>query len=360
MIKINQYSIDVKLTGFDLPSNAIDEIIMSEELDGTLPTIQLTLLLTDYRTFLGLIEKTNTQFSVGVGTDEDNIEYYDLVISDYSMKKEGAKSKFTLYGIPNLKYYTNTPNIKSFPNMTTGSVLSKLTSITPKLRYTPNDSQTWVQHNIPDKEFVKELVKHAYVSDDDAVVQAINLKKELIVSSIKDAFKNPYTISFSNAGKEPDIQFNTYLLETNASLFQYLFSEGVKQSIIHIDSPTTEVISIDESSIMNKRSYNLVTSNKSFPSIIDCLNCHPKYYYASINNLKKKMGLVSKFIVLHLPDITFKESELTLLDSVKLTEKFDELSTALTGIYVIVKKSTHITGDAISTELVLARDFYSI
>lgn len=360
MIRINQYSIDVKLEGFELPFGAVDEIIMSEELDGTLPTVQMVILLTDYRSFLSYIEKINTKFQIGIGTDEDNIEYYDLVISDYSMKKEGAKSRFTIYGIPNLKQYTNTPQTKSFPNSTTEEVISSLTSITPKFRYTSNDSQTWIQYNIPDKEFVKSLVKHAYVSDDDAVVHAVNFKKELIVSSIKDAFKNQYTISFSNAGVEPDIQFNTYLLETNASLFQYLFSEGVKQSIVHINSPITETISIDESSVMNKQSYNLVTMNKNFPSLIDCLNCHPKYYYANINNLKKKMNLVSKFIVLHLPDITFKETELTLLDSVKLVEKFDEVSTALTGIYIIVKKSMHITGDAISTELVLARDFYSI
>lgn len=359
MIKVNQYSIDLKIEDFELPYGSIDEIILTEELDGTLPKVQVTLVLTQFDSFLRIINKINTKFDIGIGTEEDNLEYNKYIISDYLMKRDGQQYYFTLYGIPDLKEYTNEPRIRSFKDKTSADVLGEISSLTPVVDHNADDSQIWIQHNCPDKEFVRRVIEHSYVSDEDAVVHAVNFKKELIVKSLKDAFKAEPSITLSNNGKDPEVQFNSYKLETNASLFQYLFSEGASQSVVHIDQPNPEIISIDESSAINNESYNLQSTNKNFPTIIDCRNVHDKYYYASVNNLKKKMNLVSKFLVFNLPDMTWKEDELTLLDSVKVIEKYDGIATLMTGIYLVVKKSMHITGDAISTELILARDFYS-
>lgn len=353
----NNSSIEVSLGDYTLTSfQDFTGLTIIESSGVVIPSFELQLRTTKV-SVISALRSNNCKVTVSFGPDTDHLQTYDVLVMNYNFTSNGDDS-FTLgiTGILDLKDFTNPTKIQ-FIEETSDKVLASISSITPMVDYTGADKQIWIQHNNTDKNFVERVLEHAFIAEDDCVISALTIAKELIVKSAKKTFSGGPLVVFDNSAST---SYNKFKFESDSALWSGFLSEGRKLPIIHIKERKVEMMDTPSQSLVDSKAVSDYTTNVNFPFIVDNGNCHDNYYKAWLGNLAYQSNLNRHVLYLFLDQSYLDNDKLKLLDLVQITSSdnshFEEGDPTL-GKYIVTEKITHIGPDKYSQRLRLARDF---
>lgn len=368
MIQVNgNCFVNIEFEGFEgLTLKMFTKLIIKESAEGIIPPIfELHLFQNTYQLYPH-VTKTNKEIQITYGTTRENAKKYKFRLYNYNYAdQEGGGYNLILTGMLDLKEFTNIPRIKAVNN-TSEAVFFGLESVTPIVNYEGKDKQSWIQHGISDKAFVEQVISHAYVSDEDYVMGALTVDKELKVSTAKGIFNTfnkdtTVKIKQDRVNTNPDsIRFDNIKVESDSALWSNFLSEGRVLPVIGVKDRVVKKFTPRLKSLFEDTSYQEFDKNIEFPVQLDNGNCHDNYYQAWVNHLNYGIQLMRNNIYVFTSETYITNSRLGLLDLVQLIlgdKSQNELVDPLSGKYIVTEKLTQITQSGYSHRLKLNRDY---
>lgn len=367
MIQINgNCYVGVELEGLaDFNRKIFTKLVIKESAGLIPPIFELHLFQNTYSLYSS-ITKVNLPIKISYGTSLTNARTYKFTLSNYVYAPAEGGYNLILTGMMDVKDFTNISRIRAF-KMTSDMVIDQIDSLTPSTNYTGMDEQSWIQHNISDKTFVENIISHAYVDDTDVIAGAITIDKQLIINSVKNVFAKDVTriirIKQEVAPHEINqsiIKFDGLQVESDSALWSNFLSEGKELPVFSIEDRTITPMKPITNSIIDGTSYQSYTQNVSYPTIIDCGNCHDKYYQAWVNNLNYLVQFSRNNIYITTTQKYLSTEIARVLDAVEFVpsnKQKNELYDPLSGRYILTEKFTQISQKGFSHRLKLNRDF---
>lgn len=336
-------------------------LVILQRADNVLPTFELEVVMPD-TSMLGELRKNNTVIELNYGQTPETVVKREFRIKNFSMRPDGDNFVFILNGISKIDEYTNKLNIVAIEDTSDAVLNSEILGVELDISYKGNDKQVWIRHNIPEKEFVDRVLQNAYIADDDLILSALNVDNLLKIYSIKDIFQGKEVITLFNDkidGSTSDVRFQNLSVETDNSIFKYLLAEGTVQPVYRLKEGKIDYIDTNSKSIKSGESFDELEESRNAPLLVDNGNCHEKYYNAYACNLSNKINFFSYTVIVNVGQRFFKETELTLLDLVKLmpNSSSGEIDEHLKGKYIITGKDIAITQKGFNQRLRLNRDY---
>lgn len=362
MITVNGRVFKLKIDGIEIASTVFDNLTLIEEFDGKIPLLQVNLIDRSY-SIVKNIKKNRTKLSFYFGIREDTLENYDFIITNYDIIQSTHKN-IRLYCMLDMGKYNTEYKQKVYSNQSALEILQSLISIKLKTNLTKTtDSQNWIQANQTDRQFIDQMLLSSYISDKDSIVYGINTDGTLVVHSVYNAFHATEKLCFTNSTMKsydkPQVPYSLGFIQSNNSIYTYLFGEGAKLPVISLNKSTVDLLSIDNSSVVNGENYDNFDSNNNYPIVLDCLNCHDNFHKAKLINQTRKALLQRNQVEVSVTINFLNNQDLKLLDTVKFVETMDDPDGMLfNGLYLITKKVINVSSTAWVQTYTLSRDFY--
>lgn len=357
----NRLYVDVVIEGLDsLSSRNFISLSIDETAGLVAPRFELHLFQTDFRLYPSLV-KNNLPIEISYGVDPESVNVITVRLSNYLYSPVGSGYNLTLTGLLDLGDFTHKASI-SAEKTTSDAILRGLTSITPEINYTGDDEQVWIQHNVPEKEYVERVLKNAYISEDDTIVSALTINGVLIARSLKEAFsKEPIKkIKVKPQNSSPDIiRYDAYQVESDSAIWSNLLSEGRRLPVFDLDR-NMGLIEPPSGSINLQGEYEGLSDNTNYPPVLDSGNCHDNFHKAWLNNLHRSVQLMRNNVYIDIGRTFIPDRVLKLLDLVKFTPNNPNNSPieSIAGKYMITRKFTKIELTGFSMRLGLNRDYH--
>jgi hypothetical protein len=307
--------IEVELEGLDeLNKDNFTSLLVEEDAGGIPASFDLILRQVDYR-LLEVVRKTNAPIKISYGKDAKTRKTHDFVILGYDYLPSKTGLDLTLTGILDLVDYVSKPAI-SFIDDTSDKVFSSFAHVTPKVEYTGADKQVWLRHNITEKAWFDRVLHKVFIAEDDVVLSAITVSKELIVVSAKTQLAKKEVKRFSNSETEPtSLRIHTFRILSNTAYLSKFLSEGRGVHTVSLLERKLEDLTPKPTSLDGKV-YSHTQDNAQYPPVLDNGNCHEEYYNSPVNNLSKLVDFQRNIVELPLYDIFLSDDDLKLLDPV--------------------------------------------
>lgn len=364
----NQLKIRFDLEGYSdfIIEEDFNNLVIIEEAGNLLPTYKLTFTLSDPKLLPYLNEGATIKFSFG--TTERDMKDCPLRILKKGIQKAGNyKYIITLLGVYDAIGYITDCKIRDFSSKSGVQVVNEVVSTYFKPVFnisSSDDSQTWLQYNIPDKKFVNEVWMHSYI-DQSFIGVGITVEGEFILKDIIQETKNKSANPdwrFVNGQQVQDndiIYQGDYIVNSETGFINQWVGYGRKRQVRTIEVPVDSIVELEPSpliSMSNKldRASDSGTRTAQFGVIND--NVHENWYKAYQQNLTNlalfgstKIGLsfeLGMMPIKILDLVMFKDNE------VQTKSRIDNYS----GLYFITKVSRTISSRMISTVVELNRE----
>jgi len=333
----------------EISINDFESLVIIQEAGLIVPTFEMQLKQMDYSWYKLL--KNNTPIEIIVGKDIDTAEKHKFIIIDYNYFENNNGLNLLLSGLLDVVEFTKKPKIRAFEG-NTSEVAASIDTVKMNIDYKGNDKQVWIQHNITDKKFLENIVDHSYISDDDFVMSAININKEVTLRSAKKAVTNnkKNIINFStNQTSESDVfEMDSFEIGSESGVWSYQLSDNRTQPVLAINDRNISVLDFNTKSIKNNKSYNENISGVQFPTRFDMGNCHDKFNFAKINNLNKAVLFFRNKVITGSSQYFFQTNKLKLLDTINFMvedsdDNLNNTTEVLSGNYILSKITMSFT-----------------
>lgn len=363
LIVNNLCCVDLSFDGFPglVRQNFIGVIVVEDGRGLVVPAAEIMLRQMD-RSLYPYVSKKGLKITLTYGTNPETANTYEFSLVNHIYESaEGGGFKLTLSCLLDVSDFTNKASIQSFDG-TSDDVLSQLGSVTPVIDYKGDDKQFWIRHNNSEKNFAERVLKHAYISDDDMVVGALTVGKQLVVRSVKDAFESEPVVKFTDITSPGNLKvanFNTYSSQSDNAIWSKFLAEGRTLTVTKRDNRESVILYPATGGVINKGSTLDMEENVGFPPVLDNLNCHDKYWQAWLNNLSRSVEWLSHNVVLSTMYRFFSNDDLKLLDVVDFQPSNpgnDDYVSSLAGKYMAIYKVSSISQKGSMNKFYLGRD----
>jgi len=233
----------------------------------------------------------NKMFKAGfdfIGKIQEVYNFYLTDILSLTFSKEKVNT-VRFRGLLDVRDLMNIPNQISFKDKTTDEVLALMQTVFPDIQYKGEDKQTWINYNVPEIQFIKELVEHSKLTN-DFIIPYIGLNKELVVKKFSDISKDK-SFDLTDIPIKPQVK-----LFTNDYLNSFLLEEakGFREWVLVDDGAyipktvqqTTDVVTSD------------AIANASYVTdqFINIGNVYPSFYIQKLKN-KQYLKNIQKYII---------------------------------------------------------------
>ena len=266
----------------------------------------------------------------------------------------------TLYLMEDLKDFITNIQQRAFKDISFIDMIRQITSIPldiDKSLLTTDDTQTWLQPNITDYQFITDSIKHSNVKDDLILSAIVNSKLRL--KTINAINKTPtierhYISTLSTTPKEKyksTKTIPTLSVESSMGAWQY------NLSIPYV--PTLEILqdkTQDKTASTPQSKYQSIWDFNRIPSCkLDCGNTHKNYWNSQLNNEKTLSNLYRYIVRVEIPN--YPIIDINLLDTIDLEvgTDSDTKSTTLSGTYAVVGLARYTSHTDNVTQISLAK-----
>ena len=291
-----QYLFIFSIGGKDdfLDSKSLTNFVITEESGNSLPTWKIEFTTEDPE--LLLVFNEGNDFEVSFGQTLEKLKSTKLLITKRILSGEGAQKLYVVaLGVYSAMDYIINP-VKQISDKKSGieilvDTVSKHFKVDTNVN-SSEDSQNWIQPNIPNSVFVDNLWLHSYIAN-SFIGTAITFEGEFIIRDIKALVQEDYKFRFTNKVEEDnDISYSgDYYLESEAGFINCWVGYG-KKKLIHsledgsqsTDSETIKPL-LALTKNLNRRSG---IKDKATISGMHNENTHSNYWQAALRNV---MGL---------------------------------------------------------------------
>lgn len=222
-----------------------------------------------------IVTKLNDAYPIQIqfGESLEDYEGIELYASNFKHRPESDRILISLEGFCIEPDFNIASKIRSFKNMSGLSALREASNglLNPKFNVQESqDSQTWLQYNLADRQFFNQVLSHSY-SADSFFLSAIRANKDYIV---KDA-----VLESSLKSDQADWVFDNLAVSANAIPYGGEYEVDVQTGILN------NLVGYGREKIL----YEIESGNESF------LNMLPKPVVALTRDLAKKSSIDHKF-----------------------------------------------------------------
>lgn len=373
MIKVQgQYLVSFAITGGIEKKDFIAEedllkFTLIEEAGNSLPSFELVFKTRDSKILKYFNEGNLIKYQFGV--DEDKLNDCPLRVLKKEFKKLGqGEVVIRLVGLYDALEYVTNCKIMDYSDKSGIEVIDEVAGnyFLKNFNVTSSsDSQTWLQHNIPDKKFINDVWMHSYI-DNSFIAIGITSEGEFILKDIKKdlAEKNgePIWRFVQNVNnEEKDITYEgDFSIDSQSGFINHWLGYGRKKSIRVLENAEDSLLESEFNPLLaitnSLDRYSNVNSRVAEFGLLND-NVHENYwkaYYQNLTNLSifstitttlsYSKRLLPNMKVLDL--VMFKDEE---------TEEFLEAEED-SGLYYITKISRTIANRQLVTLVDLSRE----
>jgi hypothetical protein len=277
---------------------------MIEEAGNVLPQFMLSFTTYD-DDILALINEGN-DIEVSYGADRDSLTDSILVVQHKNIARSGdSKMIIVVTGFYSaLGYITDTKKFIS-TNKSGVEVISDIVSpyFTPDFNISKSsDQMNWVQHNITDREYVKNLWMHSYLSN-SFIGCGITMDGRFILKNVKLDMKNGYKWRFIHGiVNDNDVSYDgDYGIDENSGFTNTWIGYGREKMIFNVESGAETLVSEEVAPLLAitedlTRRAEIEKRYASAGIIND--NVHENYWNAYLGNLSNLAVLGTVKLVL--------------------------------------------------------------
>ena len=210
-----QFYCIVKIRNSQLNASNINYLIIREWVFNILPTLELQFYDSGYLTEISPLED-GEDIEVTISKNEDSDEIISLVFSFDDMEMgligDNRKTIITLTGHLKVDYNMFTLQTRSFARQTSKSVLQQIATesgieFTNPRNIKPSDNMTWFQSNSSNFDFIKHVIKRAYIPKDVIFLYGDTRNKFVFTSLLAEMGKKESKITkFSVENTESSVR----------------------------------------------------------------------------------------------------------------------------------------------------------
>lgn len=351
---LNEWSLSITVDSIEIKHIEFNSLTLTEKTDNQLPSFALSIRTNrqDLSThiFKGSIVK--------ILLYKNNKDDYDI-LSEFIITKTIVKPveqynfDIVCYGIFNNLEYLLTPKIYAKRDTLVNCIKDSIKSNTSfKLsksidNLSSDDKQSWIQHNIPCREFIERSLKRSY-SQNKFFNTAITWDNEFILSDLLYNIQNPVVTTVINSEDSlsefkiqeiDNIINNTGFLEISLGLGSIINDYSLIE-----DKLTGTGSDVD---LIGNNSFDGGNFGKIIHNEFNSFETHNNYSKSFIYNLTNRLKFSSYSINLFVNQLS---SKLKLNDGVTVVIP-TETSTSeyYSGKYVVDERTVNITNNNIST-----------
>ncbi len=351
---VNEWSLLITIDSIEIEHIEFNSLTLTEKTDNQLPSFALA-IRTNRQDLSTYIFKGSI---VKILLYKDNRDDYDI-LSEFIITKtsvtplEQYNFDIVCYGIFNNLSYILTPKIYSKKDTLVNCIKDNIKTNTDFNlsksidELTSDDTQSWIQHNIPCREFIERSLKRSY-SDNKFFNVAITLDNEFILSDLLHNINNPVVTTVirpEESSSEFKIQEvdnitnNTGFLEISLGLGSVINDYNLTE-----DKLTNVSSGVD---LISNNSFDGGDFGKIIHNEFNSFETHDNYSKAFIYNLTNRLKFSSYSIKLFVNDFS---NRLKLNDGVTVMVP-TETSTSeyYSGKYVVDERTINLTNNNIST-----------
>lgn len=314
-----------------------------EEAGNVLPTFELMFTQDDSKIIKYINEGNILGFTFGKSLE--SAQYTTrLRITSKNIVRQGSKYQITITGLTNTLDYVASCKVRQFAGMSgvaaIKSVCSEYFSMVSNVS-TSTDSQTWVQYNTPDKEFVNQLWMHSYIPRSFLAI-GITIENKFILKDIIKAIKDKpkWTFISKDSKKANEIAIDgDYALQSDSGFINHWIGYGRTKELRNIDTGSDIQLSASPSPILatNSKLDRSDPGRRVAPFSLLNDNVHTNYWSAYYQNMMYLTLMNSIRVVLSYSN---QFVDMSVLDLVMFEERDSEdimLNEQLSGLYFITK-----------------------
>jgi hypothetical protein len=319
-----------------------------------------------------ILTKLNEKYPVLVQFGE-NLETFDLMslyTSEIDYQGEGDVSNIFISGFALATSYTIAPKYYISEKQSGISVLkSRLAGLSTPVFNTDvsNDSQHWIQYNIPDRPFFNQLIAHSY-SENSFFMSAIRSDNKFVVKDAKKESSlkadNPdWIFSRGESGNKIIPYAGDYSIKVRSGLLTNLVGYGRERVIYEIEKGTTNFVNQMPSPLLaltKQLAKNAAIEKKYTGSYAMNDNVHKNYYKAYLNFLVNNVMLGAISTTLSFSD---KYRRISPLDWVmfKNDSKKDkgQAHEYISGFYIVARVVRQIINADLTVRVELCRESFN-
>ncbi len=327
----------INIGDVEVTATMFDKLVMQDQVGGTLPLMQLTLVQKTFAMYSVL--DTSPIIDIKIGNSRDTQFKAKYKVKDFNY--DG--NKLVITALIDLPKHMEVDQQKSY-NDTLSNIFTKLlTTIPVTMDVETNDKQIWIRDGSQSEwDFVNDCVMHGWVSEKDALLHAYTMDGNLIISSIEGVLGRKEYITLSNtknpSNDQNQYRYHTIKPESNKAMWD--------KSLVRRQLPVFHIVGRKVVSYKNKDLEN-AKDLIHLPQLTDCGNCHENYYQAQMNYISKVAQLSYNSFYLY-PNHFIDISRIKLLDKVMISNPKDAKLQALdpmNGSYIVAGRSVAFSID---------------
>lgn len=349
-----------------LKTEDLAAFILIEQAGNILPTFELTFQSENEKIISRLHEGTDIKIQLGPSRDD----FEDIVLTPTKLQIDQKGKGLNLYsmkGFSSNLNYSQSP-IKNISNKQSG-VATILENTNKYFKNksnveVSNDSQYWIQNNIPTRFFINEVWMHSYIRR-SFLSCAITANNEFILKDIKkeiaDKAEDPdWIFSATETGKNFVNYASDFTLVSKTGLVNSLVGQGRSELVYNIES--------GESSIVSKEAEALFALTREVAKRADLEkrflgsnatndNVHNNYWLAYKQNLTGNisLGAITNIVNLKGDYKNIKPLDIVMFKSPS-TNDDKQSQEYFSGAYIVNKTIKTIAGNEFNSAVELCRE----
>lgn len=323
-----------------------------EEYKGLRLPICVLTVLGNRHTIEGIV--LDSLIKVEIESEEGVLNSLEFYLKDYTHAPymDNLNSVISFYMIYKYEEYVNTKKQSSEKGALI-DVLTKaqgnlpLTILYPEVITKDKCEQVWVRPNTSLKAFLRSMVSHLYIAEDNAVLSSITIKEGLSLAPLKelldektkpDYFLGRHGIEAKNYNKETDPEYLYYEVvqfETDHGLGDHVLGKSKVLTVLNSVTNDTTILDFKGSEVSVDS-----TGDSAYLSgaVINNGNCHLNYYKAEARNRTAWVAFDAESILVRIitDQLRFDIPILSTVDI--LASETDEMYLPYKGRHIITEK----------------------
>ena len=311
----------------------------------------------------------NQPMTIQIGTGTQDLEPIQLTIKKpIIIPQTSSCSSVTLRGFTSIHSYLDKEFKQVYPDMTTKDLAEQMA---PKYGLifksnisATNDKMTYYQPSISDYKFLFTEWLHSYLSDNDLIIPAINLKNEFTYNSLMQLIADcdPETMPtfVDNSPEKDEIQVDTNAPNETSTAFSNNFGNYLKERhIFDVDTGKNIYVNVENATPIISESKGTSVDgsiSKSSGFYIQSSNVHKNYYKQELVNTQKFCSLQASKQWVSAPDKLIKNVSSGDLALFMTKKDNGQINDQTSGLYIVVKKVISIKERKVRTNMLLSRE----
>lgn len=333
----------------------IVELSTIEEGNLGIPSIELSFVIINPNDFAIVMDK-NVNITLTVDNSKQKKSFYYKSTYHRVQDQSGDKYVVAMRGIVSIRDFLFTSNIRSFSDKKSTDVLASVLSECDylyKSEAKSDDSQSWIQYNNSNIEFIKELIERSYISEEDFLLPFISASGNIVIDTYETLISKP---------KKMDILgriYSSLIFENGDESSDVDYGQGTKllEFILNTDKRIPQDVDYDESVNSTKNKVH-ASSRTIFDYQLNYGNTHIHFNRTYLMNKVFLNEFNNNTVILSFNDDFLIDTGLSEVVDFDPTRDNKHAPKLLKGLYLLSGIFFHYKSGKKSTTILLNRKNY--